>query len=54
MPRPKGYISKNVYVEVSDDLWAKVKIICFRRKCTLKTYVTKLLERAVCNTKEKL
>lgn len=47
MPRPKGYISKNVYVEVSDDLWAKVKIICFKRKITLKAFVTELLEKAV-------
>lgn len=47
MPRPKGYIAKNVYVEVSDDLWSKVKIICFKRKITLKKFVTELLERAV-------
>jgi len=47
MPRVKGVVTKNVYVEVSDELWAKIKIHCFNKKKTLKEFVTKLIEGAL-------
>jgi hypothetical protein len=36
---------KSVYVEVNDDLWAKLKMICFKKHVTLKVFITKMVER---------
>lgn len=47
MPRPKGITTKSVYIEVSDELWAKVKIACFYKQKTLKEFVTELIEKSV-------
>lgn len=47
MARQKGITTKNVYIEVSDELWGKVKIICFHKQITLKRFVTDLIEKAI-------
>ncbi len=47
MARAKGVTTKNVYIEVPDDLWARIKIHCFETKQTLKKYVTSLIEKSL-------
>lgn len=47
MARPEGKTSKSVYIEVSDELWATIKIHCFNKKMTLKEFVTEAINKAI-------
>ena len=47
MARQKGITTKNVYIEVSDELWAKIKMYCFHKNITIKKFVTALIEKAI-------
>ena len=47
MARKKGITTKNVYIEVSDELWAKIKTHCFHKNITIKKFVTELIERNI-------
>lgn len=50
MARKKGTTTKSVYVEVSNEMWAKVKIVCFNRNETLKVFVTRAIEKEITKT----
>ena len=45
MARPEGRTTKSVYIEVSDGLWAAIKIHCFKTGETLKQFVTKAINK---------
>jgi len=47
MARTKGKTTKSVYVEVSDELWAKLKVTCINKKQTLRKFLTELLEKTI-------
>lgn len=47
MARKKGITTKNVYIEVTDELWAKIKTHCFVKNITIKNFVTKLIEKVI-------
>ena len=45
MTGPNGVTAKSVYIEVSKELWSKIKIICFKKGITLKQFITEIIER---------
>jgi predicted DNA binding CopG/RHH family protein len=47
MARKKGVTTKSIYVEVSDDTWAKIKITCFNQGITLKEFITRMLNKVI-------
>ena len=47
MARQKGITTKSVYIEVSNELWGKIKIVCFNKSITLKKFVTELVEKEI-------
>lgn len=51
MIKQKGIKTKNVYIEVSDELWSKLKIACFNRSVTIKQFVTEIIEKELKNEK---